>query len=386
VTELELHDNVQFIYELSLARLELAALGVEYELDPDLRRFRANGAPDAHQLIKRLAYFKTIQGRLTDYHFIQRQNVTRSVNQYLTHWFYPYKGKYHPQMIRALLNIIGVQPGEAILDPFIGSGTTALECQLLGIDCIGIDVSPLCVAVARSKTQSLDVLPAIKDEADSRLGRSLFTTHAAGKNEDDRVCNFFTVARMIAESDRSRRRKDFNRSLEIAVRRMIESLERYDEIRKKLDLRLGKCDIREGDARRLDLADESVDGIICSPPYSIALNYVVNDAHALKALGYDLDRLQDDFIGVRGRGKKRFDLYDADMAVCAREMYRVLKPGRYCVVVIGNVSYQGEEVDTTGMFIRAAEAAGFRLTENVQKIIFGLYNVMQREWILIFRK
>lgn len=31
-------------------------------------------------------------------------------------------------------------PGGRVLDPFIGSGTTAIVCQQLGLDCIGIDV------------------------------------------------------------------------------------------------------------------------------------------------------------------------------------------------------------------------------------------------------
>jgi DNA modification methylase len=48
-------------------------------------------------------------------------------------------------MIRALINIIGLNDGDKVLDPFSGSGTTSLEAQLLGIECIGIDISPLCV-------------------------------------------------------------------------------------------------------------------------------------------------------------------------------------------------------------------------------------------------
>ena len=88
-------------------------------------------------------------------------------------------------------------------------------------------------------------------------------------------------------------------------------------------------DIRTGDARALDLPDESVDGIVTSPPYSIALNYVKNDEHALEAMGYDLNELSEDFIGVRGTGKRRFQIYDEDMQVLAREMQRELRPGRW---------------------------------------------------------
>ena len=134
---LKLHDNIQFIYELHLANLELEALGVNFKIANNLREFRVPSRQKLGSgLIKSSAYFKSLNGDLTDYHFIQKANQTRSVNQYLTHWFYPYKGKFHPQMIRALLNILKIKRGEVVLDPFMGSGTTALECQLLGINAI----------------------------------------------------------------------------------------------------------------------------------------------------------------------------------------------------------------------------------------------------------
>ena len=37
-------------------------------------------------------------------------------------------------------------PGGRVLDPFIGSGTTAEVCQQLGIDCVGIEISEPCIS------------------------------------------------------------------------------------------------------------------------------------------------------------------------------------------------------------------------------------------------
>lgn len=36
-------------------------------------------------------------------------------------------------------------PNGRVLDPFIGSGTTAIICQRLGLDCVGIEVSEPCI-------------------------------------------------------------------------------------------------------------------------------------------------------------------------------------------------------------------------------------------------
>lgn len=67
-------------------------------------------------------------------------------------------------------------------------------------------------------------------------------------------------------------------------------------------------DIKIGDSRALPLETESIDGIVTSPLYSIALDYVSNDAHALRELGYDLSEIRGEFIGVRGKGQTRIEL------------------------------------------------------------------------------
>ncbi|GAG67931.1 unnamed protein product, partial [marine sediment metagenome] len=158
---LTLHDNIQFIYELVLGQMELEAFGIKYRLENGLRSFKVTSNLDVDKLAKRCAYFMKINGKLSDYHFIQNFNQKRSINQYLTHWFYPYKGKFHPQMIRAFCNIIGLEAGDLLLDPFVGSGTAALEAQLLGINFIGVDISPLCVLQSKVKVNSIYFLDKI---------------------------------------------------------------------------------------------------------------------------------------------------------------------------------------------------------------------------------
>ena len=393
--QLTLLDNVQFIYELALAQLELQSLGAQFEVTNGLREFELLDARGDEELRRRLAYFKFVKGKYTDYFQIIQKNRTRSVNQYITHWIYPYKGKFHPQMIRGLLNIIGLEQGDTVLDPFIGSGTTAVEAQLLGINCIGIDVSPLCVLQSKVKTESLDVLPRIievKEEITNRLRPSLF--NLKGETLDDtinlipeeRTRNFYKMAKLVAISDNTRRRREFSNAFLKNLELMIFSVNDYAQIVRKLNLRLGKMNIKIGNSRALPLEKESIDGIITSPPYSIALDYVSNDAHALRELGYNLPEIREEFIGVRGKGQERIELYNRDMEKSLEEMYRVLKPKKYAVIVIGNATYLGQEVKTVEFTIDCAERTGFKLLKNIDKIIFGLYNVMRKENILVFVK
>jgi len=394
---LVLLDNVQFIYELSLAELELKSFGVDFEATNGLREFKiSNKSEEIKKLIiKRGSYFKSIDGELTDYFYIIQKNQTRSVNQYLTHWIYPYKGKFHPQMIRALLNIIGLKQGDTVFDPFSGSGTTGLEAQLLGINFYGIDISPLCVIQGKVKTESifvLDEILEIKDEIISKLVPNLFHSGINyyklidNLTEDERVKNFYKLARLLAVSDNSRRKKDFVTSCIKNINLMIASIKDYIEIKERLGLKLGEVKFEVGDSRNINLPDNSVDGIVTSPPYSIALDYVKNDEHSLKDLGFNVSKMRNDFIGVRGSGRSRVELYNEDMKKSYSEMYRILKPNRYAVIVIGNATYQGKEIKTVEFTVDYMESIGFKLIKNINKIIFGLYNVMKKENILIFKK
>jgi hypothetical protein len=216
----KLFSNVQFIYELILAQLELRSLGAAFEMTDKLSSFKLLNIVDDQRLRRRLAYFHSINGASTDYSFISRKNRTRSVNQYLTHWIYPYKGKYHPQMIRAALNIIGLEAGETVLDPFVGSGTTALEAQLLGVNCIGLDASPLCILQSKVKTASHEVVGDIRVQCEELAGleRAETTIDEAdlspiASTADQRVRDFFRLAKLVALSDSVSKKKLKKRSI-----------------------------------------------------------------------------------------------------------------------------------------------------------------------------
>jgi len=194
------------------------------------------------------------------------------------------------------------------------------------------------------------------------------------------------MAYLVAVSDNARRGRNFEQSFYKNLELMTDSVRSFRDIVKALNLKLGDIEIKIGDSRRLSLKDGSIDGIITSPPYSIALDYVSNDAHALKELGYELPEIREEFIGVRGRGAEKIKLYNQDMMKSYEEMYRVLKLGKFAVIVIGNATYLGEEVKTVEFTINHCQKIGFKFVKNIDKIIFGLYNIMQKENILIFQK
>lgn len=83
--------------------------------------------------------------------------IRRKESNYATHGLHPYKGKFYPQLVRALINLGNIDPPATILDPFMGSGTAILESRLMGYDAIGVDLNPLAYVIAHAKLSALDL-------------------------------------------------------------------------------------------------------------------------------------------------------------------------------------------------------------------------------------
>ncbi len=168
-------------YERTLARLEAQGLGLR------LPRSRRNELITSTmsvrpEVLRRLAFFKEVETSGRRVPTVQRyldqsasllrlssttlsahatddvptlKNGHRAlVHTYLTHGLHAYKGKFYPQLVRALVNYAGVSSG-VVLDPFCGSGTAMLEAFLIGLRGIGVDLNPLAAFIARTKAAVL---------------------------------------------------------------------------------------------------------------------------------------------------------------------------------------------------------------------------------------
>ena len=76
-------------------------------------------------------------------------------SSYTTHTIHAFAAKFPPQLPRAFIEQL-THPGDTVLDPMMGSGTTVLEATLLGRRAIGVDLDPLAVRVSRVKTRAVD--------------------------------------------------------------------------------------------------------------------------------------------------------------------------------------------------------------------------------------
>lgn len=83
------------------------------------------------------------------------------------HRLHPYLGKFIPQLVEIFLR--KYQP-KLVYDPFVGSGTTLVEANALGIDSIGTDICAFNVLLSKIKTAKYD-LSLLKKETHDILRR-----------------------------------------------------------------------------------------------------------------------------------------------------------------------------------------------------------------------
>lgn len=361
--DLRWHPYRYYPYERELALREIRALLSTDDVTNTKHGVRVDGNFDA-TLAERLAYFAdasngeqfvpTMQARLER---VNGNGLNRQSTRYSVHGLHEYKGKFNPQIARAILNILEVPIGARVFDPFCGSGTSLVECSHLGMKAVGTDINPLAVFIANAKLVTLQ-LPAQRLCDALKVTIQHLTSHTTKKPNavDERsqyLLSWFDPAILdqieelrfaIEQGDiecapplltiasnllrdyslqdphdlRIRRRKSplpevpFNEAFKEAASRFLSRLEdaqatlgRRSQLGKALlfdsrSIKLGSC----------ELGKAKFDCALTSPPYATALPYIDTQRLSLVWLGLlppsELPRLEASLVGsreVRGQSK-----------------------------------------------------------------------------------
>ena len=160
----------------------------------------------------------------------------------------------------------------------VGSGTTLVECKLLGRNGIGVDINPKSVMLTQ-------------DRLDFKMPVTL---------------------------------NHFN--------------QQEPEIRTYV-----------GDARNLNLiGDNTIDLIATHPPYVNIIPYSKNTLGDLSAV-------------------HSVDEFMREMEVVAEECFRVLKPGKYCAILIGDIRRKKYHIPISFNVLQVYQEVGFVLKEDIIK-------------------
>jgi len=89
----------------------------------------------------------------------------------VVHRWLKYKEGFSAELVESLLKEMKIDENSTIMDPFIGSGTTALVCRMMNYDCIGFDILPtskLAIEVkANILNYNIEEIKKLKEEFES---------------------------------------------------------------------------------------------------------------------------------------------------------------------------------------------------------------------------
>jgi DNA modification methylase len=363
---------------------------------------------------------------------------------YLSHDVHPYPAKFIPQIPGSLIARLSLR-GELVMDPFGGSGTTALEAARLGRRALSVDANPLGSLIGRVKTARLDSagsaeLRALAAVIRGRLqGRPSaaeswlqeFSAHVPAIHNIEkwfadwpraelaliRACIqrlIDPVARDVASLALSRTvLKVSNQESEtryvsvardipggFALARFLHELGLVIErvTRTAEEVQYGVVEFVTADSRNLrswEFPADSIDLIVTSPPYGNANDYHLYHRFRLYWLGHDPQALAGIEIGSHLRHQREgtgFREYMADVAESMRSMFRLLKPGRYAAIVVGDAIYEGERFNGAHEFSRVAKKLGYEHVGSINRPVHGTKRSFQagrraeQESIVILRK
>ena len=274
-------------------------------------------------------------------------NKTRKDTTYLTHGYHRYPAKFIPQIVSRLIEKY-TKPGDLIMDPFGGCGTTLVESKIMGRPSIGVDINPVAVLIAKAKITPLEPPKILKEflelkkklesynnkteikapaheridywfkHEDKRRLAFIFTEISKLKDQDIRdffYCGFSNVLKncSIWLQKSTKPTRDLKKMPSEPIQTFVKQIKMmlrgntkfYDLLKQKSYLQV-PCEVFCTDARTTPTKNHSASLIVTSPPYVTSYEYA--DLHQLTALWMEYTKNLSDFrkrfIGTSYHSKK----------------------------------------------------------------------------------
>jgi SAM-dependent methyltransferase len=288
----------------------------------------------------------------------------------------PYVGKMKSGMAKVLIALYS-RLGDTVLDPFGGSGIVPLEAALSGRCAWANDLSPYAYVLTRGKLDAPEneslaiqraksVLDAVKREAppvDVNIApewvreffhpdtlREVLTAFQILRRREDyflTACLLgilqhvrpgflsFPASHLVPYLRKTKYPPEKFPKM-YAYRdlssRLLEKVKRaYRRHMLPLNWNERRYKVWQTNSMNLPMGDETVDAIISSPPYFGALDYARDNRLRLWFLGCQDWKELDASLTANNK------VYLPQMSVCLQEMFRVLKSGGHCILVLGDV-------------------------------------------------
>jgi DNA modification methylase len=335
-----------------------------------------------------------------------------------------------------------------VLDPMAGSGTVLAVARAKGHRAFGVDLDPLAVLLAGVWTRTVDA-ERVNDKAAEVLGRAKATFGplpsglAYPARSDDETRKFirywfddYARRQLAALSTAIRRVQDdatrdvlwcgFSRliitkqagaslAMDLSHSRPHKAFERapikpFTRFISAVEMVVSNCPqhgsvtvgpatvVKRGDARQLDIEDDSIDLVVTSPPYLNAIDYMRCSKFSLVWMGHnvsDLRQIRGESVGAEASSKQALEaswvtslikqlglkpaLSNRDHALLARyawdmgqalaEVSRVLRRGGRAVYVVGDSVSRGTFIPNSSIVTAVAQEHGLSLVSRQSRAL-----------------
>jgi DNA modification methylase len=332
------------------------------------------------------------------------------------HGFHSYPARLHPRTAQSLVTGLTLA-GQAVLDPFCGSGTVLVEARIAGRVVFGLDANPLAIALsslklrAMSPAQRRELLALAKGVAEAADARRLSKAgpsrrHAPSdllqfdphvfleldglqwgiQQTQDPLCKsalmlvlssvLNKVSRRVSDTSQetSRQRWASGFVIQFFVRKTQELVTRMVALDRLLpEKALPAPTVKLGDAQRLPFLSSSITAVVTSPPYPGIYDYVEHHRLRLKWLGLPTQHLEQHEIGAKRNSLRQSAAlfrseFNAQLQRCLAEMARVVvSDGTVALVladsVVGRTAWYADEEMS-----RLAQPAGMVLVAQASQV------------------
>lgn len=391
---------MQTLADLELLELELQGLTKSYRINFSKRTVTLKGDEELIRL--KIAHLEKVGGKNTLYTlFVDEYGNT---NAYAFHNLYPYKGKFYPRVVRTLINYFELQKGSMMFDPFNGSGTATHEASLMGVECVGIDVTPMGTLLASLKNdlpflhpnemdfkdkEIIEIIQQIEDKKWQYSNKTIYNLM---------LTIYFDTVDAFTRTSRYNKKGKYGLFLE-KFKYIKDCYEKLRQLREENNLQFKKAEIVEGDILELKNSNTykgKFDAIITSPPYYFSIDYVGKDRIAYEYLGADMKKIEAKYLGMKNRTSREKRLgnlpykvvcYYDDLRRSIENMYWALREDGKLAIIIGDSTVGGVKIPTTIMTKKFCEEVGFKFIKLIFNPLLGARNrAIRGESIIICEK
>jgi DNA modification methylase len=326
------------------------------------------------------------------------------------HRLHPYLGKFIPQLVELFLKHY-FKKGDWILDPFMGSGTTLIEANVLGMNSVGIEISEFNCHIAEVKTKKFNILEVEKEIKDILYKTRAFSIWLLNPRQKsflfkkyDKYSEYFKTwfaersiqeifyyrdqiknyknqdilkvilsratrsARQITHYDLARPAKPIKEKYYcIKHKRICEPIEEalkfinrysWDTIERLKEFEKIRTDTKikviQGDSREVKLYNFSFDGIFTSPPYVGLIDYHDQHKYAYELFDFSNNGFKEIGPASKGRSQQAREEYQRDLIRVFQNVSKWLKPKAKIFVVVN---------DKDNLYPKIAEECNFSIEE-----------------------